>query len=90
MLRHSGATEVRLELGERSGRVYLILEDNETGFDMHEFLHGAKTPNCGIGLRAMREQVLTLDGEFILTSGSGGTSVKVALPIAESRKMKTV
>ena len=86
VLRHSGATEVRLELGERSGRVYLILEDNGTGFDMHEFLHGAKTPNCGIGLRAMREQVLALDGEFILTSGSGGTCVKVALPIAENRE----
>ena len=26
---------------------------------------------------------LALDGEFILTSGSGGTCVKVALPIAE-------
>ena len=84
VLRHSGASEVRLEVGEGNGRVYLILEDNGSGFDAREFLHGAKTPECGIGLRAMREEVLALDGEFTLMSGLGGTCVKVALPIAEN------
>jgi two-component system NarL family sensor kinase len=84
VLRHSGATEVRLESGERNGRVYLVLEDNGSGFDMREFLHDAKTPNCGIGLRAMREEVLALNGEFAVTSGSGGTCVEIALPIVEN------
>jgi two-component system NarL family sensor kinase len=86
VLRHSGATEVRLASGERNGRVYLVLEDNGSGFDTREFLHGVKTPNCGIGLRAMREEVLALNGEFALTSGSGGTCVEITLPIAENRE----
>jgi two-component system NarL family sensor kinase len=85
VLRHSGATEVRLESGEQNGCVYLILEDNGSGFDARRFLHGAKTPNCGIGLRAMREGVLALTGKFSLTSGSGGTRVEIKLPIAANR-----
>ena len=77
---------MRLESGERNGRVYLVLEDNDSGFDVREFLHGTKTPNCGIGLRAMREEVLAFNGEFDLTSGSGGTCVEITLPVAENRE----
>jgi two-component system, NarL family, sensor kinase len=86
VLRHSGATEVRLESGEQNGRIYLIVEDNGSGFDVSEFLHGAKTHYCGIGLRAMREEVLALNGDFGLTSGSGGTCVEITLPVTQNRE----
>jgi two-component system NarL family sensor kinase len=84
VLRHSGATKIKLEAGERGGRVYLVLEDNGKGWDTREVLRGAKTPFGGIGLRAMREEVLGLNGEFTLTSESGGTCLKITLPIAEN------
>jgi len=86
ILRHSGATELKLELGERGGQVYLVLEDNGRGFDVQELLYGALNPAMrGIGLRAMRDEVLLLNGEFLLTSTGNGTRMAITLPAAEDR-----
>jgi signal transduction histidine kinase len=86
ILRHSEATELKLELGERNGEVYLILEDNGRGFDVQESLYGALNPEMrGIGLRAMRDEVLLLNGEFLLTSSGSGTRMAITLPAMEDR-----
>jgi signal transduction histidine kinase len=86
ILRHSGATDVKLELGERGDQVYLVLEDNGQGFDVHEMLYGALNPAMrGIGLRAMRDEVLLLNGEFLLTSSGRGTRMSITLPATENR-----
>jgi signal transduction histidine kinase len=86
ILRHSGATELKLELGQRGGEVYLVLEDNGQGFDVEESLHGALNPALrGIGLRAMRDEVLLLNGKFLLTSNGSGTRMSIALPATEDR-----
>ncbi len=85
VLRHSGATEVKLQLGERGGRIQLTLLDNGKGFDVEELLHGTLTPELrGIGLRAMREEVLLLGGDFHLTSSTGGTRLTITLPVTEN------
>ena len=84
VLRHSGATEVKLQLGERGHQVHLTLQDNGRGFDAEELLHGALTPDLrGIGLRAMRDEVLLIGGDFQLTSSEDGTRLEIALPVAE-------
>ncbi len=84
VLRHSGATEVKLQLGERDRQVHLVLDDNGKGFDAEELLHGALTPELrGIGLRAMRDEVLLLGGEFQLTSSEDGTRLVITLPVTE-------
>ncbi len=86
ILRHSGATELKLELGERDGEVYLVLEDNGRGFDVQELLYGALNPAMrGIGLRAMRDEVLLLNGEFLLNSSESGTRMSITLATAEDR-----
>jgi signal transduction histidine kinase len=86
VLRHSGATEVKLRLGEQGHRIHLVMQDNGKGFDVEELLHGALNPNLrGIGLRAMRNEVVLLGGEFQLTSSGDGTRLAIALPVAEDQ-----
>jgi signal transduction histidine kinase len=86
VLHHAGATEVRLQLGQRDDHIYVILEDNGGGFDVQETLDGALTPAMrGIGLRAMRDEILALDGRFHIGSAPGGTRMEITLPITENR-----
>jgi signal transduction histidine kinase len=86
VLRHAGATEVKLQLGQRDDHLYVILEDNGGGFDVQETLNGVLTPNMGgIGLRAMREEILALGGRFHIGSAPDGTRMEITLPIAENR-----
>lgn len=84
VLRHSGATEVTLQLVERAGRIHLTLQDNGRGFDAESLLHGAVSLQMrGIGLRAMRDEVTLLGGEFQLHSSGGGTRLAITLPVTE-------
>ncbi len=86
VLRHSGATEVKLQLSERSRRIHLILQDNGRGFDAEELMHGALNPVLrGIGLRAMREEVVLLGGSFQLNSSESGTRLAITLPVTEDQ-----
>jgi two-component system NarL family sensor kinase len=86
VLRHSGATTLRLEMGQREDRIYLVLEDNGSGFDAREALNGRTSPALrGIGLRAMRNEVLGLGGHFEIQSSPSGTKMEIALPITENR-----
>jgi signal transduction histidine kinase len=86
VLRHSGATEVKLQLGQRDDNIYVTLEDNGSGFDVQETLNGAPTPVMGgIGLRAMREEILALGGRFHIGSAPNGTKMEITLPITENR-----
>jgi len=84
VLRHSGATEVKLQLGRRGSQIHLALQDNGKGFDVEELLHGVLNPDLrGIGLRAMRDEVVLLGGEFQLNSSEDGTRLAITLPLAE-------
>jgi signal transduction histidine kinase len=86
VLRHSGATEVKLQLGQQGHRIHLVMQDDGKGFDVEELLHGAINPDLrGIGLRAMRDEVVLLGGEFQLTSSEDGTRLAIALPLAEGQ-----
>lgn len=85
VLRHSGATALRLEVGPRDDQVYMVLEDNGSGFD-RESLNGKANPVMrGIGLRAMRNEVLGLGGHFEIQSRPGSTKMEITLPITENR-----
>ena len=73
-----------MQLGEQGNRIHLVLEDNGKGFDAEQLLHGALSPDLrGIGLRAMRDEIVLLDGEFQLTSSESGTRLAITLPVAE-------
>lgn len=86
VLRHSGATQVKMQLGQRNDQIRLVLEDDGSGFDVAGWLDGALSPAMrGIGLRAMRDQVSSLGGRFDLTSDARGTRMEIVLPITENR-----
>ncbi len=86
VLRHAGATDLKLELGQQDDQIHLVLEDNGSGFDAHELLYGAPTPAMrGIGLRAMRDEIQALGGRFQLSSTAGGTRMEIMIPVLENR-----
>ncbi len=70
--RHSGATQVEVELAWEGDQVTLSLADNGRGFNP------ATTNGKGVGLRSMRERVEAIGGQVSVTSQAGaGTRVTV-------------
>jgi signal transduction histidine kinase len=75
VVRHSGATEVRLQIiaGEKSATV--IIEDNGKGFAETTTLSGAD------GLRNMRQRINEIGGQFIIEGRPGhGARIHVEFP----------
>jgi signal transduction histidine kinase len=84
VLRHSGATEVQLGLEQKGDRIYLTLEDNGRGFDVEQFFSATpQTVAHGIGVRSMLSQIRSLNGDFEIRSGPGGTRMEISLPLRE-------
>lgn len=81
LIRHSGCTRVSLSLEECGGRLRLAVEDNGRGFDAAGLLGAKPRAGEGIGLRAMRDQIRELHGEFAVESGANGTKLTVSLPL---------
>jgi signal transduction histidine kinase len=76
--RHAAATriEVRLRSDARSATIEIV--DDGRGFDPD----AARGVRSGIGLFTMRERVGLVDGQFSVTSRSGGgTSVSASVPL---------
>ena len=77
-LRHSGASEVRLSLTARQGRVLLKVSDDGQGF-------AARAPSDGLGLTSMRERAASAGGTLNIRSAPGqGTVVRLTVPAARS------
>ena len=73
-VRHSGASRVRIVVGERDGYVDVAVTDDGRGFDP------AATRSGGFGLTGMRERVELAGGELHIDSGAGGTTIRARLP----------
>ena len=78
VVRHSGATSVRVRVTIQDGALALVVRDNGRGFD-------AVTAEAGrggssLGLAGMRERIGALHGSVTLSSGAGA-SITVSVPI---------
>ena len=74
-VKHSGATQVRVELGAGAEQLRLVVADDGAGFDATMTLGEATW-----GMRTMRERALAVGAEFSVESAPGrGTRVTVAL-----------
>jgi PAS domain S-box-containing protein len=72
---YSGAKEVRVSMGPRSGSLLLSISDGGKGFVLEE------AKQRGLGLIAMEERVRELGGTFtVKTTPGGGTRIDVAIP----------
>jgi ligand-binding sensor domain-containing protein/signal transduction histidine kinase len=73
ILKHSQASEVRVQLSGMAGAVQVVIEDNGCGFDL------SRSPNgrTGNGLKNMRQRIEGLGGLFEIASTPGqGTKLK--------------
>lgn len=81
-LRHGNPTKVLVRILVEPMKVRMTVEDNGKGFD----LATVPGPDEGhFGLRSLRERFARLSGECEISSGSGGTMVRVAIPLEERR-----
>ena len=79
VIKHSGASEARVELNGRADEISLRIVDSGTGFDPRLEGHG------GLGLVSMRERLRLVGGELaIVSEPSRGTQVNVRVPLHPS------
>jgi signal transduction histidine kinase len=67
--RHSGATQVIIELAPVGNRVHLIVKDNGHGFTAN----GSANGSAGLGLVGMRARAQSVGGELAINSNNGVT-----------------
>lgn len=74
--KHADASQVRVSLTNRDGRLLLMIADDGRGFDLSKLSPAA----AGLGLVNMRERAALAGGEFRLDTSPGrGTTVSVTL-----------
>lgn len=79
VVRHARATEVKVALGARDGRIELAVRDNGQG------LRDADAVHTSLGLVSMRERVRLVGGRLEITSRPGhGTTVVAWVPLREA------
>jgi PAS domain S-box-containing protein len=77
--KHSGATNVQVEVAGAPGELTLNVSDNGAGFDLQESKVAA-----GLGLISMRERIQLIGGEFAIDSKLGaGTRIWARTPLQE-------
>jgi len=80
--KHSGATNVNIQLTYNHPDIIFMIRDNGCGFESDK--EGFPTNNQGksIGLLSMRERVSSLNGEMSIRSTSGkGTILRIKIPM---------
>ncbi len=82
VVRHSGATQVRVMLEQSDNTLHILIEDNGSGFAVKEAIASAGTRK-NMGLANMRQQIeVLLQGEFGIESTIGrGTRVAATIPV---------
>ncbi len=83
VVRHAGASEIRMVLSCPSDTFYGSIADNGRGFDL-ECLHLEMDNGRGLGLLGMQERVAIFNGNMQIQSEPGrGTSIHISIPIVE-------
>ena len=85
IIKHSGASEVRISLRIADEAIHLVIQDNGRGFDSAKLADGR-----GNGLSNMKNRLHRLDGKVEFCSETGhGTTVTIFQPIRYQSKTKT-
>lgn len=79
VLKHSGATHVRIDLRHLDGSLRLVVEDNGTGFD-----RAAVEVRHGLGMRSMQTRAARLGGSLTVRSTEDGTVLTLVVEIRPS------
>ena len=83
--RHSGASEAHVSIGEEAGQVVLEIKDNGRGIPEERLTHFRATgAGMGVGVAGIRERAWELGGSLEVESHSGGTLMRVSIPVTET------
>lgn len=80
IVRHSGATAIRVHLSEEPDFVILEVADNGHGFEPVPDQAGESRTSAGIGLKALSEHAAGVGGICEVSSGVSGTTIVVKIP----------
>jgi len=81
--RHSGAAAAEIVVRQDAEQVVLEIKDNGRGIPAELLNHFHATGSgTGVGIAGIRERIRELGGKLTLESDSGGTLVRVAIPLA--------
>ncbi|GAB4286373.1 MAG: hypothetical protein Kow0098_01500 [Ignavibacteriaceae bacterium] len=81
-VRHSGASQIRIYLYKRNDYMTLEISDNGKGITNEQI-----SAPASLGILGMKERALVFGGEvYIDNAGSGGTRVKVSMPLSDKWK----
>ena len=93
-IRHSGASEVDIEVGFSDSEVRVAVEDNGKGFDPRRY-YDSSGKLMSSGFWTIRQRMNDVGGSFRVGTGSGrGTTVEMIIPLVtrendDKRKNKT-
>jgi signal transduction histidine kinase len=80
-IRHSRASELKLNISQEGPVCQAILADNGSGFDLTE-----TEGSSHYGLRIMRDRIEKIGGQFVIETAPGkGTQILIVLPIKEGK-----
>ncbi|MBI9043759.1 MAG: PAS domain-containing protein [Anaerolineaceae bacterium] len=75
VLKHSGASQIQVNLFEEANNIILRINDNGLGFDTDS------NSTAGIGLLSIRERAARINGKVTISSAVGqGTTVRIIVP----------
>ncbi|MGB4400733.1 MAG: ATP-binding protein [Daejeonella sp.] len=75
IIKHSGATEINISLGQAEGKILLSITDNGVGFQPDE------VSNSGMGLSNLQIRTQAIQGELdIISAPDAGTTIAVKVP----------
>ena len=83
VIRHAGATRVKVELAQHDSRITLEVKDNGRGIERREISNGKS-----MGLLGMRERAALLGGVFKIGRVAQGAGTKVCVSIPLRRQLK--
>lgn len=81
--RHSGSPTAKIRVRQRDHEVVVDIEDKGRGIPTHKLEQMAAAGAPGVGVRGMQERLRQLGGKLDIESNSGGTRVRVRLPLPE-------
>ena len=82
--RHARAENVIVILRAQDHSVFVDIEDDGEGFDVHSMLRYTSDGGRGLGLLGMKERTSLLDGKLEICSAPGsGTKISVRVPLGK-------
>ncbi len=82
--RHAKGSSALLRLSTADGKLTMKIEDDGQGINPETQTRIASGKTSGVGLRGMRERVVSIGGAFTIESNENGTSVFVSLPLEKA------